>query len=234
MSAEKERYSNVYQSKADLYDALVRHEDHDGALLPALRAIVPLEGLDCVELGAGTGRLTRLLAPHVKTLRAFDSAPAMLEVATRHLEGAPHVSFAVADHAETGLPDATADLVVEGWAFGHATHYFPGDWRSVVARYVDEATRLLRPSGTLVILETLGTGKTEPAPPNAELAAMYAWLVSVGFTQKSIRTDYVFPSLDEAKHITKSFFGRDFDFMVTEAGARLPECTGLWWREATR
>ena len=230
-TAEKQRYSAIYDSEGELYDALVNHEDFRGALLPAIRALVALEGLDVVELGAGTGRLTRLLAPHVASLRAFDAAPAMLEVARRHLVGSPHVTFAVADHAETGVANASVDLVVEGWAFGHATHYFPGAWRPVVARYVEESLRMLRPQGTLIVIETLGTGATEPKPPNGELAALYAWLEESGFARSAIRTDYRFASRSEGERITRAFFHREFEFVVGDDGAAiLPECTGLWSR----
>jgi len=34
--------------------------------------------LDVVEFGAGTGRITRLLAPEVQSIRAFDASEHML------------------------------------------------------------------------------------------------------------------------------------------------------------
>ena len=48
--------------------------------------ILPLDGIDVVELGAGTGRLTCLLAPLVQSIQAFDISPHMLEVASTKLE----------------------------------------------------------------------------------------------------------------------------------------------------
>ena len=75
----------IYRLHAQQYDALVSREDHAGNLLAAIRDRVQLEGAEVVELGAGTGRITALLAPHVRSLRAFDLEPAMLEVARQKL-----------------------------------------------------------------------------------------------------------------------------------------------------
>src|SRR5262249_52777528 len=94
----------VYRDQAEVYDTLVRCEDKDGRLLPAVRAIRSLDGADVVELGAGTGRVTTLLAPHVRSIRAFDAEQAMLDVARRHLvrSGGRNWELAVADN--TSLP----------------------------------------------------------------------------------------------------------------------------------
>ena len=74
-------YKRIYFSRAEEYERLVNREDHRGNLKPALAHIRPLSGLDVVELGAGTGRITRLLAPEVKCISAFDISPHMLAVA---------------------------------------------------------------------------------------------------------------------------------------------------------
>ena len=71
----------TYSRHADEYEQLVSHEDYRGNILPALNRTRPLAGLDVVESGAGTGRLTRLIAPVVKSVRAFDASLNMLQVA---------------------------------------------------------------------------------------------------------------------------------------------------------
>ncbi len=72
---------DIFQTQAPKYDLLVSREDHQCNLLKCLRSIVSLEGKRVVELGAGTGRLTRQLAPLVQAIEAFDAAGPMLEVA---------------------------------------------------------------------------------------------------------------------------------------------------------
>jgi ubiquinone/menaquinone biosynthesis C-methylase UbiE len=68
----------VYQQHAEQYERLIQREDYQNHILRAVEQICPLKGMDVVDLGAGTGRLTRILAPHVGTIRAYDSSAHML------------------------------------------------------------------------------------------------------------------------------------------------------------
>ncbi len=73
-----DHFKDIYRRQAGDYDLLVSREDFQGNLLPALEAITPLAGVDVVEFGAGTGRLTRLVVPVARMVYAFDVAEAML------------------------------------------------------------------------------------------------------------------------------------------------------------
>ena len=70
----------IYASRAPEYERLVAREDFAGNILKALQEIRVLAELDVVELGAGTGRLTCMLAPFVRSIRAFDASDHMLGV----------------------------------------------------------------------------------------------------------------------------------------------------------
>jgi ubiquinone/menaquinone biosynthesis C-methylase UbiE len=224
--AAKDHYQQVYATRADQYEALVSREDANGVLLPAVERLVTLRGARVVEAGAGTGRLTRLLAPFAAQLKAFDAAPEMLQVARTHV---PTAAFAVADHATLPVADGWADVALEGWAFAHAVGWHPHDWERLTDQYLAELFRVLRPGGTALLFETLGTGASEPRAPTEGLAALYARWEARGFTRVVLRTDYRFGNVDEAQVLTQAFFGRAFEFEVRADGAWLPECTGLWW-----
>ena len=71
----------------DAYDALIEREDYQGYVRPMLAQVPPLESARVVEFGAGSGRLTRLLAPLVQRIRAYDASTHMLSVAELHLLG---------------------------------------------------------------------------------------------------------------------------------------------------
>jgi len=222
-------YETLYREHADVYDAMVAREDYEGRLLPALDRIRPLAGLDVIELGAGTGRLTRLLAPVVKSIAAFDREPSMLRVAAKTLT-TRNGQVAAGDNRRLPITDHCADLTLAGWSLGHAQHWYPDTWRSEVDGVVDEMRRVLRPGGTLIIIETLGTGSETPAAPHAGLAAYYAYLESKhGFARTWIRTDYRFESLAEEERLIRFFFGDEMaDRLVREYPLILPECTGIW------
>jgi ubiquinone/menaquinone biosynthesis C-methylase UbiE len=232
-----DRFQNIYLNNAAEYDELVSREDYEGNLLKALEAIRPLAGLDVVELGAGTGRLTRLLAPFAGSIRAYDASQAMLDIAADRLTTMSTNSpiapwtLAVADNRSLPADSTSADLSIAGWSFGHTVDWSPEDWQTPIGAMVDEMIRVLRPGGTAVILETLGTGVENPAPPTPELAAYYTWLEQArGFQAVWTRTDYQFESVGEAEQLVRFFFGDALaDFVVQEKLLVLPECTGLWW-----
>lgn len=224
----------IYARHAAQYDALVAAEDYRGLIFPTLNGIRPLGGLDVVEFGAGTGRLTRLLALAARRVWAFDASPHMLSVAAQRLAetGADNWALAAADNRRLPLPAACADLAAEGWSFAHAVGWHPDTWRAEVGAMLAEMRRVLRSGGTAVLLETLGTGHKRPAPPSEGLAALYRWLEQEhGFQSTWIRTDYYFGSPAEAETLTRFFFGDALaDRVAAEQSVLLPECTGIWWR----
>lgn len=232
-----DHFQTIYAHHAAQYDALVSREDYQGNILPALRAIRPLAGCDVVEFGAGTGRLTRLLAPHVGSIRAFDHSTHMLEIARATLTatGTTNWQVAVGDNHSLPMPDASADVAIAGWSFGHQTGWNPQSWREAIGKALAEMQRVLRPGGTAIILETMGTGSETPNPPAPVLAEYYAWLENThGFNYQWIRTDYRFESITEAERLTRFFFGDELADRVTrEQRVILPECTGIWSRTFT-
>ncbi len=107
-------YKTIYDTRGADYERLVSREDYEGNLLRVIRQIRPLSNLTVVESGAGTGRITTMLAPHVKAIHAFDAAAHMLSFATAKLEQMDGVvwSTAVADHRAIPVDNNSADLLI--------------------------------------------------------------------------------------------------------------------------
>ena len=228
MTTEKE----VYEAQADQYERLIQREDYLGNILSAIESYCPLDGISVVELGAGTGRLTRLLAPHVQSIKAFDSSAHMLEVAEKSLReiGLTNWETGVADHRQIPVPDSSADLVIAGWSFCYLAVWGNADWQSALQDGLREIERIVRPGGIVIIIESLGTGTEKPHPPE-HLEAYFDWLTETGFERGWIRTDYCFESLEEAVELSMFFFGEEMGQKVRENHWQiLPECTGVWWK----
>jgi ubiquinone/menaquinone biosynthesis C-methylase UbiE len=155
----------------------------------------------------------------------------MLEVAAAKLaeRGLENVQVEVADHRRLPLTDHSADLAIAGWSLCYLVVEHPESWQAVLGEALREIVRVLRPGGTIVVLETLGTGHETPQPPDP-LARYYAFLEGQGFNSTWIRTDYQFASLAEAESLTRFFFGDELAQAVVEnEWTILPECTGIWW-----
>ncbi|ELR20141.1 methyltransferase domain containing protein [Acanthamoeba castellanii str. Neff] len=246
----KVSHKEIYRRYAAHYELLVSRQDYAGNIERSIRELdVFHPDVDVVELGAGTGRLTRMVAPWVRSIHAFDSSSHML------------------------------DLARERWTLSYvkAEVWSSLTWDVEVKRVLADLRALLRPHGSLVILETLGTGNEEPNRRNL----FYALLEEAGFHFRWFRTDYRFVDWDEAIALTRFFFGNkkseessrgakseaknrrggseseertktketttEHDEQAKEAEvkeqeetkeeeeeedteeATLPECTGLWW-----
>jgi len=228
MPTEKE----VYEAHADQYERLIQREDYQGNILSAIESYCPLDGIDVVELGTGTGRLTRLLAPYVKSIKAFDSSAHMLEAAEKSLRemGLTNWETGVADHRQIPVPDSSADLVISGWSFCYLAVWGGEAWKPALQQGLQEIGRIIRPDGMVLIIESLGTGTEKPRPPE-HLEAYFDWLTEIGFERGWIRTDYRFVSLEEAVKLSTFFFGEEMGQKVREKNwGILPECTGVWWK----
>ncbi len=224
-------HKEVYQQEGDRYQRLIAREDYQGNLLPAIQHIVPLKGLEVVDLGAGTGRLTSLLRPTVKRVFAFDRSVHMLHVAAGLLAEFSGEGWltAAADHRAIPLPLNSADLIISGWSFCYLVVWEEDDWQPSLLAGLNEVKRVLRNEGTAIIIETLGTGVEKPQRLD-KLEPYFNALEKYGFSQTWIRTDYKFHNRKEAQELTSFFFGDEMLGKLTEdTEPVLPECTGLWW-----
>ena len=108
-----------------------------------------------LDLGAGTGKLTRLLVPTFGRVVAVEPAEAMrrmLEVLCPEAEALPGTG------QEIPLADASVDAVFAAQAF----HWFDDE------RAVAEISRVLRPRGVVVLMWNLPAGPWEPSTAAVE------------------------------------------------------------------
>ena len=223
----------IYSQFADEYESLIAREDVHGNILRTLEQIVPdLNTRFVLDLGAGTGRLARLLVPRVRFVRAFDESGEMLRVCRDRLaaSGLTNWSVDVADHRHLPVDDASAALAVSGWSVSYLAVWGADNGRKKLAEWLKEMKRVLTADSPIVLFESLGTGYEFPIRV-PHLADFYPWLDENGFQSTWIRTDYKFESLEEAERLARFFFGEEMgDNVVKNNWVILPECTGVWWR----
>ncbi len=223
----------IYRKDAKTYDLLISREDHQGNLLKALRSICDFSGKDIADLGAGTGRLAFLLAPFIHSALLTDNSGPMLDVAKEKLTEMKFANFSthVFDIGTVPADDASFDVVLAGWALISVA--LRGDpWKEAVRKALREMQRVLRPGGTIILIESMGTGQEQPKPPNQHFADYFQLLENDGFEKRTMRTDYKFASLEEKEKLLTFFFDKEMlDAGVKNDSLIYPECTGIWWKQ---
>lgn len=113
------------------------------------RFITPYLGpdTDVVEIGPGGGRWSASFAGACRSLSLVDLSEACLDVCRRRFGPLPGLRLMRTDGRSLPVPDASCDLV---WSFGVLVHCEP----AVVAAYLDETARVLRPGGRFVLHHT--------------------------------------------------------------------------------
>jgi SAM-dependent methyltransferase len=102
-----------------------------------------------LDIGCGIGRIERVLAPLVGTITAIDVSPGMIKEARRRCRHLANVAFEQCGGRDlSGFLARSFDLVLAVDSF---PYLFAAD-PEIVVRHLRDAARVLRPGGTVVIL----------------------------------------------------------------------------------
>ena len=139
----------LFDRVAEDYDRV--RPDYPAALVDEACSLAGLRpGSRVLEVGCGTGKLTRALAERGLSIDAVDPGPELVAVARRHLEGSA-VRFHLGRFEDIELPLGSFEAVFSATAF----HWVDPDvgWAKVA--------RLLVPGGVLALLAHVGDWSVE-------------------------------------------------------------------------
>jgi ArsR family transcriptional regulator len=102
--------------------------------------------IEIADLGAGEGLLSQLLARRARQVWCIDNSARMVEVGAELAKknGLTNLTYKLGDVAKVPLPDNSVDLAILSQALHHAQH---------PQMAVDEAYRILRPGGQILVLD---------------------------------------------------------------------------------
>jgi SAM-dependent methyltransferase len=136
-----EQYFNLIAGKLGRHHCPGRSWEAIGHL--ALR-LVP--AITVADLGAGEGLISQLIARRAERVWCIDNSPRMVEVGTELAKknGLANLAYKLGDIEQVPLPDKSVDLAILSQALHHASH---------PQTAVNEAFRILRPGGQLLVLD---------------------------------------------------------------------------------
>ncbi|MGC4112840.1 MAG: class I SAM-dependent methyltransferase [Nocardioides sp.] len=134
MDEDKPDWAHSFGGVADAYERGRPTYPSD-----AVRWMLGEQPQTVLELGAGTGKLTRVITELGHDVHATDPDAAMLQILERQVPGVP---TARAGAEDIPLGDGSVDAVIAGQAF----HWFDLD------RALPEIARVLRPGGRLCLV----------------------------------------------------------------------------------
>jgi SAM-dependent methyltransferase len=190
MNVERYRPTERFSAKARFYDF---RPDYPAEIVGLLRRDLGFEaGHVVADVGAGTGKLTRLFLDNGNRVFALEPNAAMLASLRGNLVSRPGLTAFLRPAEATGLPDSSVDLVAVGQAF----HWFDLEKTRI------EFARILRTPGFLVI------AANRPVFADELLAARIETITEKYFYKSEERIDFrtidhsalfdLFPPVDAA------------------------------------
>jgi len=143
--------------------------------------------IDLADLGAGEGLISQLLAHRARSVWCIDNSPRMVEVGTElaRKNGLANLAYKLGDIEHVPLADRSVDLAILSQALHHAQH---------PQTAVNEAHRILRPGGQLLILDLNEHTFEKARDLYADVwlgfkeSALHGFLKKAGFTKVEVTT----------------------------------------------
>ena len=137
------------------------------------------------DLGAGEGLVSQLLARRAAHVWCIDNSPRMVEVGTELAakNNLTNLAYKLGDIENVPLPDGSVDLAILSQALHHAQH---------PQKAIDEAHRILRPGGQVLILDLKNHTFEKAREIYADVwlgfkeSALHGFLKKAGFEQVEV------------------------------------------------
>ena len=169
LARRRSKSEEFFASASGQWDRLRTELFGDRFHLHALLALID-PSLTVGDLGCGTGQVSELVSPHVSRVIAVDGSADMVQAARRRLKGAPHVEVRRGDMEALPIDDGQLDVAIVALVLHHVPE---------PARALAEVSRVLKPSGRVLIVDMLPHDRAE-----YQQQMGHVWL---GFSDKTIK-----------------------------------------------
>lgn len=144
---DKKQVADSFSKAADQYDASAALQVEVGSRLISRLEFIKLDPKTILDLGCGTGALTRMLAKQFPnaSITGLDLAPGMVAHAAEHADS-DNQQFVVGDAEKLDFPDNHFDFIYSSLMI---------HWANDIQAVFDELFRVLKPDG-LFLFSSLG------------------------------------------------------------------------------
>lgn len=137
--APKENWVRAYREAPEIFDAFSRAEDPDSLVARRLLAHARLEHRKVLELGCGTGRYLRELAPHAELYVGVEPSPNMMALARSAARAlAPRPVLLRGRGESLPVKSGSFDVLLAAWVLVNLRE-------EARAQVLQEASRILHP-----------------------------------------------------------------------------------------
>jgi ArsR family transcriptional regulator len=151
LSRRRSKSEEFFASASGQWDRL--REDLFGSAFHLHALLALLDGNAIVgDLGCGTGKLTEVVAPHVRQVIAVDGSPEMLQEARRRLSGRVNVDFRSGTLEALPIGDAELDIAL----LALVLHHVPDPGAALA-----ECARVMRKGGRVLAIDMLPHDRAE-------------------------------------------------------------------------
>ncbi|MGA9872044.1 MAG: class I SAM-dependent methyltransferase [Rhodococcus sp. (in: high G+C Gram-positive bacteria)] len=173
----------------DVYEAENRAQDIEGRIPAALRRIASWDGVTLVDVGCGTGFHLPEFASSAARVVGVEPHEPLAALARARTAALPNVEVAIGHAESIPLPSDSVDVVHARTAYFFGSGSGPG---------ITEAMRVLRPGGTLVVVDldvsASPYGQWMHADlPKYDCASVEAFFAAQGFDMERVDTVWEFP-----------------------------------------
>lgn len=200
-----ERWYETYSTEVEVYDLFSKYEDEGNLLFNRLKEYYSFAGKEVLEIGCGTGKYTKLIAPLSAKLIALDISEIMINVTKEKCKEDLSITYLTNDMQDIPLEDNSVDCIFGSWAISAC---YP---KEVMLKAIKEVIRVVRPEGDIWLFENYWDGEFIELRDVSEgllEEQNYLEFAKRGFKMEEvINTNFGFPDLEEAKRLMGFILG---------------------------
>jgi SAM-dependent methyltransferase len=185
-----------------LFDLLAQAIDPQQLVPATMAAIAPVEGYVLLDIGAGIGDRTIPYAQLAAHVFALEPDPSILPVLRGRIKSSGLTNVTVLPNSVEAIPldDASVDIAYATWS----CFFGPGSELGL-----SEVERVLRPAGTLLVVQNYGRDELAQAwtPDEAECETWVSWFEEQGFACDIVDTVWQFSNPEQAVSVLEFLWG---------------------------